>query len=109
MSGLFHAQTFGLFSVTNGQLTDSTFNAEGEIGTAEVDGVIKSSDLVGGKVTITGTIVGVNDSGTIAKPTVSLSALGGKTGVFTSPLSENNPNGDFPTYSFTAEWALEAD
>lgn len=109
MSGLFHAQTFGLFSVTNGQLTDSTFNAEGEIGTAEVDGVIKSSDLVGGKVTITGTIVGVNDSGTISKPTVSLSALGGKTGVFTSPLSENNPNGDFPTYSFTAEWALEAD
>lgn len=109
LSGLFHAQDFGLFTVTSGQLTDSTFSAEGSIGTAEVDGVVKSSDLVGGKVTVSCTIVGVSDTGTITKPTVTLKAFGGKTGVFTAPLSENNPNGDFPTYSFTAEWALSAD
>lgn len=98
-----------MFTLSGGQLTDSTFNAEGSIGTAEVDGVIKSSDLVGGKVTVSGTIVGVSDSGAISTPTVTLKTFNGKTGVFTSPLSETNPNGDFPTYSFTAEWALAAD
>lgn len=109
LSGLYHAQDFGLFTVTNGQLTDSTFTAEGQVGTAEVDGVVKSSDLVGGKVTVTATVVGVSSTGTISTPTVTLKAFGGKTGKFTSPLSETNPNGDFPTYTFTAEWALSAD
>lgn len=109
LSGLYHAQDFGLFTVSNGQLTDSTFTAEGQVGTAEVDGVVKSSDLVGGKVTVTATIVGVSSTGTISTPTVTLKAFGGKTGKFTSPLSETNPNGDFPAYTFTAEWALSAD
>lgn len=109
LTGLYHAQDFGLFTVSNGQLTDCTFNADGDIGTAEVDGVIKSSDLVGGRVTITGTIVGVTDAGQISTPTITLKTLGGKTGVLTQPLSETNPNGDFPTYTFTAEWPLAAD
>lgn len=109
VSGLYHAQDFGMFTVANGQLTDSTLNAEGNIATAEVDGIIKSSDLVGGKLTVSGTIVGVSDAGTIGKPSVTLKTVGGKAGVFTSPLSESNPNGDFPTYSFTAEFPLAAD
>ncbi len=95
--------------MTGGQLTDSTLTAEGQVGTAEVDGVVKSSDLVGGKVTVTATIVGVGNNGGISTPTVALNAFCGKAGMFTSPLSETNPNGDFPTYTFTAEWALSAD
>jgi len=109
VSGLFHAQTFGLFTVSGGQLTDSTFTAEGQIGTAEVDGIIKASDLVGGKVTVNASIVGVGSNGAVSKPTVTLGEFCGKDGVFTSPLTETNPNGNFPTYSFTAEWALSAD
>lgn len=77
-----------------------------------VDGVIKSSDLIGGSVTVTGTIVGVNDSGVISTPTITVlsAALGnvGK-GVITQPLTQTNPNGDFPSYSFTAEFPLKAD
>ncbi len=109
VSGLFHAQNFGLFSVSGGQLTDSTLNAEGTVGTAEVDGVIKASDLVGGKLTVSGTIVGVTDAGAISTPTVTLNAFGGKSGIFTTPVSESNPNGEFCTYAFAAEWPLAAD
>ena len=108
---LFHAQDFGLFTVSGGQLTQSTFTATGEIATAMVDGVIKSSDLVGGSIEVTGTIIGVNDSGAISTPTVTLGTPGGNvlSGVMTQPLTETNPNGDFPSYSFTARWALKAD
>lgn len=111
VSPLFHAQDFGLFSVSNGQLTDSTLNIDGEIATAEVDGVIKSSDLVGGKVTVTGTVIGVNDSGAISTPTLSINTPSGSvlSGVVTQPLSETNPNGDYPSYSFTITWPLVAD
>ena len=77
VSGLFHAQTFGLFSVSNGQLTNSTLTIDGEIATAVVDGVIRASDLVGGRVTVSGTIVGVNDSGVISTPTITLASPSG--------------------------------
>lgn len=108
---LFHAQTFGLFTVANGQLTQSTFTATGEIATAMVDGVIKSSDLVGGSIEVTGTIIGVSDAGAISTPTITLSTPSGNvlTGVLTQPLTETNPNGDFPSYTFTARWPLKAD
>lgn len=108
---LFHAQDFGLFTVSNGQLTQSTFTATGEIATAMVDGVIKSSDLVGGSIEVTGTIIGVSDAGVISTPTVTLGTPGGNvlSGVMTQPLTETNPNGDFPSYTFTARWPLKAD
>lgn len=111
VSHLFHAQDFGLFTVTGGQLIDSTLNIEGDIGIAEVDGVIKSSDLVGARITVSGTIVGVSNAGAISTPTVTLNTPTGRVlqGVFTSPLSETNPNGDFPQYTFTATWGLKAD
>lgn len=111
ISPLFHAQDFGLFTVSDGQLTDSTLNIDGEIATAEVDGVIKSSDLVGGRITCSGTIVGVNNSGAISTPSITISQPSGSvlSGVITQPLSENNPNGDYPTYSFTITWPLKAD
>lgn len=107
ISGLYHAQTFGKFTVTGGQLQDSTLTAEGSIATAQVDGVVKSSDLVGGKLTISGSIVGVSDKGVIGKPTVTLAS--GVSGIFTQPLTETNPNGDYPSYTFTLEIPLAAD
>jgi hypothetical protein len=60
-------------------------------------------------VTVTATIVGVGSNGSISTPKVNLNSFCGKAGTFTSPLSETNPNGDFPTFTFTAEWALSAD
>jgi len=111
VSPLYHAQDFGLFTVSNGQLTQSTLTINGDIATTTVDGVIKSSDLVGGSVEVTGTIVGVSDAGAISTPTVALQAPSGNvlSGVMTQPVSQTNPNGDFPTYSFTARWPLKAD
>lgn len=111
VSGLFHAQNFGLFSIANGQLTSSTLAIEGNINTAMVDGVIKSSDLVGGRITISGEVVGVSDAGAISTPTLTVGTPSGNvgTGTITQPLSQTNPNGDFPTYSFTVEFPLKAD
>lgn len=109
ISGLHHAQTFGVFSISGSgaHLTQSTLSFECEVSLAEVDGVIKASDITGGKATVTATIQ-VSDA-SYGSPTVTLSTIGGKSGVFTSPLSCSNPNGDFPTWTFTAEWPLAAD
>lgn len=111
VSGLFHAQDFGLFTVANGQLTQSTLTINANIATAVIDGTIKSSDLVGGTMTVSGTIIGVNNSGEISTPTVTISTPSGNvgTGVMTQPLTETNPNGDFPSFSFTVEFPLKAD
>lgn len=111
LSSLFHSQTFGLFTVSNGQLTDSTLTIEGNIATADIDGVIKASDLVGASIRVSGTIVGVSDAGAIATPTITLSTPSGNVlpGVITQPLTQENPNGDFPSYSFEITWGLKAD
>lgn len=111
VSSLYHAQDFGLFTVSNGQLTQSTLTITGDVATTRVDGVIKSSDLVGGSIEVTGTIVGVTDAGVISTPTVTINTPSGNvlSGVLTQPLSEQNPNGEFPQYTFTARWALQAD
>lgn len=107
----FHANTFGLFSVTNGQLTNSTLAIDGTMATAEVDGVIKASDLVDCQIKCSGTIVGVSDSGVISTPTVSINVPSGNvlSGVMTQPLTQENPNGDFPQYSFEITWGCKAD
>lgn len=109
VEGTFHAQTFGLFTVENGQLTDSSLTFNTNIATAILDGEIKASDLVGGTLQINGTIIGVNNQGVISRPTVTITQnlpeyVHG--GVFTQPLTETNPNGDFPTYTFTVEFPL---
>ncbi len=111
LSPLYHAQDFGLFTVTGGQLQQSTLEISGDIATAAVDGVVKSSDLVGAAVTVSGTIVGVSDAGAVSTPTVALKTPGGNVlaGVLTQPLTETNPNGEFPTYTFTAQFGLKAD
>lgn len=111
LSSLFHAQNFGLFTVSNGQLTNSTLTIEGNIGTAECDGVIKASDLVGASVKVSGTIVGVTNAGAIATPSITLSSPSGNVlaGVMTQPLTQTNPNGDFPTYDFEATFGMKAD
>lgn len=107
ISALFHAQDFGLFTISGGQLQDSTLTIEGTIATAKVDGVIKASDLTGGKMSISGTVVGVSDAGAISTPTLAITP--GKNGIVTQPLTETNPNGDYPSYTFTAEFPLAAD
>lgn len=86
-------------------------NVEGNIATAPVDGVIKASDLVGAQLRVSGTIVGVNDSGVIATPTVTISQPSGNvlSGHFTTPLTQENPNGDFPTYTFEIMYGMKAD
>lgn len=111
LSSLFHAQTFGLFTVSKGQLTDSTLTIEGNIGTADVDGITKASDLVGAAIRVSGTIVGVDDTGKIETPTIQLNTPTGNVlpGVITQPLSQTNPNGDFPTYEFEITWGMKAD
>lgn len=111
LSPLYHAQDFGLFTVTNGQLNSSTLTIEGEIGTTMVDGVIKSSDLVGASMRVAGSIVGVTDNGTIATPSVTINAPSGNvlSGVMTTPLSETNSNGQFPVYNFECMWGVKAD
>ena len=111
LSPLYHAQDFGLFTVTGGQLQQSSLEISGDIATATVDGVVKSSDLVGAAVTVSGTIVGVSDAGEVSVPTVALKTPGGNVlpGVLTQPLTETNPNGEFPTYTFTAQFGLKAD
>lgn len=108
----FHANTFGLFSYSNGQLANTTLNIDGNIALAEVDGSIMSSDLVDARLTVTGTIIGVNDLGSITTPTLSIiqpSASNILTGVLTQPLTQDNPNGDFPTYNFEIAFGLKAD
>lgn len=111
LSPLYHAQDFGLFTVSGGQLQQSTLEISGEIATASVDGVVKSSDLVGAAISVSGTIVGVNDSGAVTTPTVTLKTPSGNVlaGVLTQPLTETNPNGEYPTYTFTAQFGLKAD
>ena len=111
LSPLYHAQDFGLFTVSGGQLQSSTLTYSGDIGTAMVDGVIKSSDLIGAAITVTGTIVGVNNSGAISTPTVTINAPSGNvlSGIMTQPLSETNSNGQYPTYTFEAMWGVKAD
>lgn len=105
LSALHHAQLLGgvTFTGTGAHLTDATWSAECEISNAEVDGVVKAFDITGGKETVTATIQVSGSS--YGAPTVTL-----PTGwAYTSPLSLTNPNGDFPTYTFTAEHPLAAD
>ena len=108
---MYHAQDFGLFTVSNGQLQSSTLTYSGDVGTAMVDGVIKSSDLIGASIQVNGTIVGVSDNGQIATPTVSLTTPTGNvlSGIMTQPLTQTNANGQYPTYQFTAQWGVKAD
>lgn len=96
ISPLHHAQTFGAFtySGTGAHLTQSTFAAECTVSTADKDGVPLAHDIVGGRVTVNGTIQVSNSS--YGTPTITPSNGWG----LTQPLTETNPDGDFPTYTF---------
>ena len=111
VSHLYHAQNFGMFEVTNGQLNSSTLTINSDVGTAMIDGVIKSSDLVGGSITVTGNVIGVNNYGEISQPSVSITLEESQSilsSCITQPLTQTNPNGDYPTYSFEIQYALKA-
>lgn len=104
VSPLHHAQTFGAFAITGAgaHLTQSSFAAECTVSTADKDGVPLAHDIVGGKVTVTGTIQVSNSA--YGVPTVT--PTNGWS--FTSPLTETNPDGDFPTYTFGLTTYLSA-
>lgn len=110
VSSKFHAQDFGLFTVSNGILQSSTLSITSNIATAECDGIIKAFDLVGAEVVVSGTILGYDKTTkTISTPTISVQQLAGKSGVITQKPSQTNPNGEFPQYSFEVRYILSAD
>lgn len=104
VSGLHHAQTFGQFTVggQGAHLTQSTLTITGTISTAEKDGETIAFDLTDCSMTITGTIQ-VSDA-SYGTPTVTASGW-----VVTSPITETNPDSNYPTYSFTITKFLAAD
>ena len=105
VEGLHHAQNFGAFTISGAgaHLTQSTLNVNGTVSTATKDGEIIAHDITDVRLEVSGTIQ-VSDA-TYAAPTVALS----DGWVLTAPLSETNPDGDFPTYAFTATKFLTAD
>ena len=96
MTALHHAQNFGAFTISGqgAHLTSSTLTIGGQVSTADKDGKVIASDLTDGRMTISGTIQ-VSDQ-TYGIPTLSLT----DGWAITSPLTETNPNSEFPTYSF---------
>ena len=105
VSGLHHAQTFGAFSISGAgaHLTQSTWSAQCDVSPAEKDGQMLAHDIVGGTVTVTGTIQ-VSDA---SYPVPTLSVASGWT--ITAPLTETNPDSNYPTYTFTITKYLSAD
>lgn len=97
IGALHHAQTFGAFTLSGAgaHLTQSTFSAQCEVSTAEKDGDILAHDIVGGTVTVSGTIQ-VSDP---SYPIPTVTPANGWT--ITSPITETNPDSNFPTYTFT--------
>lgn len=105
ISALHHAQNFGAFTLggTGAHLTQCNMEIGGTISTATKDGEVIAHDLTDVRMTVTATIQ-VSDS-TYGTPTVT--AATGWT--VTSPLSETNPDADFPTYTVTLQKTLTAD
>jgi hypothetical protein len=105
VEGLHHAQNFGAFAISGAgaHLTQSSLTVTGTVSTAEKDGETIAHDVTDVRLEVSGTIQ-VSDS-TYAAPAVTLS----DGWVLTAPLSETNPDGDFPTYTFTATKFLAAD
>lgn len=104
VKALHHAQNFGQFTVsgTGAHLTNSSIEFTAQLSTAEKDGEVIAYDIVDGRITISGTIQ-VSDA-SYGAPTVEASGYD-----FTSPLTESNPDSNFPTYTFTAVKSLAAE
>lgn len=105
VSKLHHAQKFGAFGINTGfgaHLTQCTFTAQCTVSTADKDGTPLAHDIVDGRCTVTGTIQ-------CSTSPYTLPVIIPETGwELTSPLSETNPDGDFPTYTFTLTRYLTA-
>lgn len=84
-------------------MTQSTLDATATLTTATKDGDVLAHDISEAMVNVNGTIQ-VSDS---AYGIPTLSAATGW--VITAPLTETNPDSDFPTYSFTVTKYLVAD
>lgn len=105
ISGLFHAQTFGAFTLggTGAHLTSCTLEIAGTIATATKDGEIIAHDLTDVRMTVTANIQ-VSDS-SYGAPSVTASS-GWK---ITGPISETNPDADFPSYTCQLTKTIAAD
>ena len=105
ISGLFHAQDFGAFTLggTGAHLTSCTLEIAGTIATATKDGEIIAHDLTDVRMTVTANIQ-VSDS-SYGDPTVT-AASGWK---ITGPISETNPDADFPSYTCQLTKTIAAD
>lgn len=104
LSPLHHAQTFGAFTIsgTGAHLIQSTFTASSTVSTATKNNQVLAHDITDARITVTGTIQ--VSSSTYAAPTITPSS----NWVLSSPLTETNPDGDFPTYTFTLTSYLSA-
>lgn len=78
-------------------------NIAGSISEATKDGVTIAHDLTDGRIEVTGTIQ-VSDA---SYGTPALSCASGWT--ITAPLTQTNPDSDYPTYTFTIVKYLTAD
>lgn len=105
ISGIHHAQTFGAFTIsgTGAHLTESSIAITTQVSQSEVEGEIVAHDINDARMTITGTIQVSNPS----YPTPVISCADGW--VQTEVLSEDNPDSDYPTYSFTLVKYLKED
>ena len=105
ISGLFHAQDFGAFTLggTGAHLTSCSLEISGTVATATKDGDIIAHDLTDVRMTVNANIQ-VSDSN-YGAPTVT--AASGWT--ITNPISETNPDADFPTYTCQLVKTLAAD
>lgn len=103
-SGLHHAQTFGAFQLsgTGAHLTNSSLEAACTVNPVTKDGVIIAHDITDGRITINGTIQ-VSDA---TYPIPTLSVANGW--IVTAPISETNPDSNYPTYNFTLTKYLTA-
>lgn len=103
IKALHHAQNFGQFSISGqgAHLTDSSIEFTAQLSEASKDGDIIAYDVVDGRITISGTIQ-VSDAA-YGKPSVTATGYD-----FTSPVTETNPDSNFPTYTFTAVKSLTA-
>lgn len=84
-------------------MTQSSLDATATLTTATKDGDVLAHDISEAMMNVTGTIQ-VSDS-TYGVPTIA-PADGW---VLTAPLTETNPDSDFPTYTFTVTRYLAAD
>lgn len=97
LNGLHHAQTFGAFTV-NGDgchLTQCSMSAKCVLNVVSKDGIALAHDIYDSRIEIAGTIQ-VSDAD-YNEPSIVVESGW----IITAPLTETNPDSNYPTYTFT--------